>query len=155
MRTPNQHRIKSPHIPISPLILMLLFIFITLTTPSLTAHATEGGAAGNGDQEDVTTDNLAENNGQGYPSWAKTGWLVYLTNISGQLCSEVAFVSSNDTLPDSAYSNAYLTTRIGNAGITLGKIATNAEWGAPFLEGGIVWNGELRLDETSNQIRSF
>ncbi|MCM1542122.1 MAG: hypothetical protein NC121_12805 [Blautia sp.] len=148
MQTPNQQKIKPPHIPISPLILMLLFIFITLTTPSLTltAHATEGGAAGNGDQEDVTTDNLAENNGQGYPSWAKTGWLVYLTNISGQLCSEVAFVSSNDTIPTSEYYTDYLTTRIGKAYVTSGKTYTNAEWGAPFLEGGIGRGAEIKQE---------
>ncbi|MCM1561665.1 MAG: hypothetical protein NC123_19345, partial [Butyrivibrio sp.] len=131
MQTPNKQKIKSPHI----LLLMLLFIFITLTTPSLTAHATEGGTGGNGDGENTDTNNLAENNGQGYPSWAKTGWLVYLTNTSGQLCSDVAFVSSNDTLPDATYYPDYLTTRIGNT-IPTTKY-TNAEWGAPFLEGGI------------------
>ena len=133
MQTINKHKIKSPHI----LLLMLLLTFLSISIPTLTAHATDiPGAAGNGDGNGDKEGNshLTTHSNEGYPSWMKTGWLVYISNTSGQLCSDVVFVSSGSNLPD-GHNGAYLTTRIGNAPYSTGKVYTNAEWGAPFIEG--------------------
>lgn len=141
MQSNIQHKRKSPYL--LPL-LMLLLTFLSISIPTLTVHAT-GGAAGNGDGESTNTGNLGEHHNEGYPSWGKTGWLVYLTDTSGSLISDVAFVSAG-SIPDATYSDWYLTTRIGNAPVSSGRWNTNAEWGAPFLDGGAARGYEIKQE---------
>lgn len=92
-----------------------------------------GGGEGNGDGKSDNTD-LNEHDSGNYPSYGKTGWLVYVTNKNGALCSPVALVPSAGNLP-SGYFSGCLTSRIGNQ---YPSIITSraAEWGAPFTDGG-------------------
>lgn len=145
MQSNIQHKRKSPYL-LPLLMLLFLTISISITIPSLTVHAAAtGGAAGNGDGQSTDNTNLNEHHNEGYPSWGKTGWLVYLTDTNGSLVSDVAFVSSGSNLPEGHYPD-YLTTRIGNAHMTRGKVSTNAEWGAPFLDGGAARGYEIKQE---------
>lgn len=140
----KEYKTKSSHILLPLLMLLFLTISISITIPSLTVHAAAtGGAAGNGDGQSTDNTNLGEHHNEGYPSWGKTGWLVYITDTSGSLCSEVAFVSAG-SIPDSYYYTDYLTTRIGNAYPT--SMYANAEWGAPFLDGGAARGYEIKQE---------
>lgn len=143
MQSNIQHKRKSPYL--LPL-LMLLLTFLSISIPSLTVHAAAtGGAAGNGDGQSTDNTNLGEHHNEGYPSWGKTGWLVYLTDTNGSLISDVAFVSAGSNLP-AGYNDMYLTTRVGNAWVANDKWYVNAEWGAPFLDGGAARGYEIKQE---------
>lgn len=143
----KEYKTKSSHILLPLLMLLFLTISISITIPSLTVHAAAtGGAAGNGDGENTNTGNLGEHHNEGYPSWGKTGWLVYITDTSGQLCSDVVFISATSNFPTFEYNGTYLTTRVGNSGITSVYTANAAEWGAPFLDGGAARGYEIKQE---------
>lgn len=148
----KEYKTKSPHILLPLLMLLFLTISISITIPSLIVHAAAtGGAAGNGDGENTNTGNLGEHHNEGYPSWGKTGWLIYITDTSGQLCSDVTFVSAGGNLPDDGnYYPDYLTTRIGNAYPNFNNLYTNAEWGAPFLDGGAARGAQIKQELTTS-----
>lgn len=119
-----------------PRILTLLFaLVLTLTmimpTFQLQVHATND-TGGNGTGSD--TGRLPQSGGNyNLGSYKNTGWLVYLTDTSGSLCSEVAFVASYDRTPDlSRYNSQFWTSRIGDQLPSEGRRSTNAEWGPPF-----------------------
>lgn len=86
-------------------------------------------AEGNGEGESDNT-NLSTHENEGYPSYAKTGWLVYLADTDGKLCSQVVYVSATASLPSENYDSSFLKSRIGQIGAS--SIFTNAEWGVPF-----------------------
>lgn len=107
----------------------LLPLLILLTAFTIPVHAMEGNGDGKDDIKDLT-----EHKNGGYPSYAKTGWLVYLVNTSGSLCSEVAYVSSSSDMTALSYNATYLLSRIGETHPS--SVYANAEWGTPFEENG-------------------
>lgn len=104
-------------------ILIILLLLISMRNP-LTVRATEG--IGN---ESGWSGGIGNASGD-LGSYTKTGYLVYVVNSSGELCSHVAFVSSGAMYNSSVYNDKLLISRIGE------QVATThdsyAEWGYPF-----------------------
>lgn len=123
-------------------LITLLLAFVLLFTP-ISVHA---GSEGNGGGENDNTD-LNEQDSGNYPSYSKTGFLVYLVDSSGSLCSKVVFVSASSRIYNTSYYQGLLTSRIGGAYPS--EVYLNAEWGYPFTESG-QGRGTIIKDELAN-----
>ncbi len=115
-----------PHIPKIPKPkLMLLFsiliaLIIGITIPTIQVYAT-GNADGNGTDDDGTE---ARGKYKGGPSYAKTGWLLYLvTNDDDEVVSDVVAIPCNGA-PQGAQ---IMKTRIGNMDPSR-KLAIEIPW---------------------------
>ena len=103
-------KIDIQHILMMMIVFMLSFS-IAIPISTITVHATEANGDGqsNGSVRDAP--------GKGYPSYCRTGWLMYMVHKSGAVVSDVRYInvaSSFVGLPAGMTINRdYLVTKIG------------------------------------------
>lgn len=122
-------RIDIQHILMMMLVFMLSFS-IAIPISTITVHATEANGDGqsNGSVKDAP--------GKGYPSYCRTGWLMYMVHKSGAVVSDVRYinVASSFSGAPASINKDYLVTKIGQRKPNL-PIRFSAPWKAPFTDG--------------------
>ena len=137
MSTMNMKRFRAKidiqHILMMMLIFMLSFS-IAIPISTITVYADNAQANGDGQSNGSVRDAP----GKGYPSYCRTGWLMYMVNKSGAVVSDVAYINVKSSfvgLPAGMSINRdYLKTKIGGRTPNLPPMG-NAKWGAPFTDG--------------------
>ena len=129
-----RHRILS--------ILMAIAISLTLFSP-ITAYA-DGATQAQATGDSGNTIRSAPK-GEGYPSYCKTGWLVYLVSKDGAIVSnDVVYVNSRSGFMGTRPTvTQYLVTRVGGRAPTKeyknasGYIPASSLWGEPWTSGNV------------------
>lgn len=129
-------------------LLLSLILAVSMIVPmnTLEVYATGTGQGGSG--TGVDSGNLSDNKSSGM-TYQNTGWLVYLSDTSGALRSEVVFVSAGGNMPPGNADASCLTSRIGTHEydrIESGK----AEWGYPFDNGGNGFGSKIKEEMLQN-----
>lgn len=110
--------------------ILLLSLVIGISIPTIKVYATSEGAGGNADEGDS---GHAGGNYSGGPSYAKTGWIMYIVDENGTPVSDAVYISCGGE-PQGV---RFLTTRLG--GLNPHQVAGSVPWasvtganGAPF-----------------------
>ena len=130
-----QRNIEKIRKKIKPLLMIALVVTsVVLSYNPIQSKATETNLDGENFENAVGGGNGAYDPSKlGYDiaGPAKTGWLVYLVDTSGNVASDVAYVNVRTSIP-SGYSTSNLKTRVGFKRPQ--KVFVGAPWGAPFDE---------------------
>lgn len=142
----SQHRMK----PKLLTLLLSLLLVVSMLVPMIQYNTLEVYAEGNttGGDNSASPENTTAGAGV---HWGYTGWLVYISDVNGNLCSPVALVLKST--PPASYSQHWCTQIGGASPSGVVNIANYPGWPLPVSSSGSNWR-ELKsyMEANSAQV---